>query len=354
MDSNRLSSVFLGFLSVLAAGAVLHLTAGVVVPLVAAVLFAFVLSPAVEFLTRRVKIPRAAAILIVILLVMGFIFLIGLFFYSSLIVLYRQVPKYTGKFILIIEHSLDRFNLPVDVLSQIPWARTVSSSLFAFTRQFMDFLSALVLMVLFLVFLLLERPQIRPKMVDAFQRDTTKRISRIYAHIAEQIGKFLSGKLLISSVTGFFVWFVFWILGIDFAFVWGVLTFFFNFIPSIGSIIITIVTGLFAVLQFYPSWNEPVIAIILMTIFQQVMGNLVEPRLLGDMLNLSPVVIIFSLLVWGWIWGVVGMFIAVPMTVAVKIVCENIPFLKPVAILMGTGRIRHHRQPETKEEAPAL
>jgi predicted PurR-regulated permease PerM len=100
-------------------------------------------------------------------------------------------------------------------------------------------------------------------------------------------------------------------------------------------------TGVFAIIQFYPSWTTPVAAILIMVVVQQIMGNLIEPGLLGDLLNLSPVVIIFSLLIWGWLWGIVGMFLAVPITVALKIVCENIPALNSIAILMGTGQVKH-------------
>ena len=348
METNRLSSVFLGFLTVIAVSVVLRYTAGLMVPFVTAVLFTFVLSPVVEYLHRTAKLPRFVSIFLVILLVMGVIFLIGLFFYTSVLALYREVPKYNAKSALILEHALIRFRLPADMMNHIPWARTISNSLFAFTRQFMDFLSSLVLMMLFLVFLLMERPLLRPKLKEAFRAETTKKISRIYTHVAQQISRFLSGKLLISAITGTLTWIICWIIGVEFAFVWGVLTFFFNFIPSVGSIIITVITGLFAILQFYPSWNEPVIVIIAITVVQQVMGNFIEPRLLGDWLNLSPVVIIFSLLVWGWIWGIVGMFISVPMTVAVKIFCENVPFLKPAAVLMGRGRPRppQGRSPE--------
>jgi predicted PurR-regulated permease PerM len=75
-----------------------------------------------------------------------------------------------------------------------------------------------------------------------------------------------------------------------------------------------------------------------MLVIQQVLGTVIEPTMLGGKLNLSPVVIIMSLVIWGWIWGIMGMFLAVPLIVAIKIVLENIPFLRPVAILMGTGQ----------------
>jgi predicted PurR-regulated permease PerM len=336
----RISTIFLGALAILAVLAVLHLTASVLIPLVTAVLVSFIVSPCVSFLHKQLRIPRPIAIVLVILLIMTVMFLIGLFFYSSIQSLYEEVPKYAGKFTEITYSILDRLGLPRDVFEQFSWVRTLSSSLLTFSRQFVDFLRALVLMMLFLIFLLFERSHIRPKIREAFHHATTQKIFRIYAHTAQQIGKYLSVKFLISAATGFLVWLVLWIIGVKFAFLWGVLTFFFNFMPNIGSIIITILIGLFTILQFYPSVQEPVIALAAMTLIQQILGNLMEPALLGGRLNLSPVVIIFSLVIWGWIWGIAGMFLAVPLIVALKIVFENIPFLMPVAILMGTGKIK--------------
>jgi predicted PurR-regulated permease PerM len=280
------------------------------------------------------------AIALVILLIMTMMFFIGLFFYSSIQSLYEEVPKYAGKFSEIADSILDRLDLPRDVFEQFSWVRTLSSSLLAVSRQFVDFFRGLILMMLFLVFLLFERAHIRPKVREAFHHDTTLKIFRIYAHTAQQIGKYLSVKLLVSAATGFLVWLVLWVAGVEFAFLWSVLTFFFNFMPNIGSIIITIFIELFAILQFYPSAREPLIVLAAMTLIQQILGNLVEPALLGGRLNLSPVVIIFSLVIWGWIWGIAGMFLAVPLIVALKIVFENIPFLTPAAILMGTGKIK--------------
>ncbi|MDR2589059.1 MAG: AI-2E family transporter [Spirochaetales bacterium] len=338
MQSKSLPQVFLGILAVLAISAVLYLAAGVLIPLVTAILVSFIVSPVISFLHKRLHIPRPIAIFLVLLLVMTVVFLIGLFFYSSVQSFYRELPKYSGKFTEISLRLINRFRLPEDILEEFSWVRSMGSYLMAFSRGFVDFLSGLILMMLFLVFLLFERAHIRPKLWEAFESRTTHRLFVIYAHISRQIGRYLSVKLLVSVATGFLMWLTLWIIGIEFAFVWGVLTFFFNFIPNIGAIILTAFIEVFAVLQFYPSPTEPIVALVVMIVFQQVMGNLVEPALLGERLDLSPVVIIFSLVIWGWIWGILGMFLAVPLIVAIKIVLENIPFLKPAAVLMGTGK----------------
>jgi predicted PurR-regulated permease PerM len=345
----RICAVFLGILAVLAVLAVLHFAASVVLPLITAVLVSFVVSPVVSFLHRKLRMPRPIAIILVMLLVMSVMFLIGLFFYSSVQSLYRALPKYSNKFTGILNDVQTRFNLPVDYLDDFSWHRTLSSFIFSFSLRFMDFLQGLILMVLFLVFLLFERSQFRPKVRKAFELRTVKKIFAIYVHIASQIGRYLSVKLLISVATGSCVWFTLVVVGVEFAFLWGVITFFFNFIPNIGAIIVTFFIEVFAVLQFYPSLVEAALALGALLVVQQILGNVVEPTLLGGRLNLSPLVIILSLVVWGWIWGVMGMFLAVPLIVAIKIVMENIPFLHPVAILMGSGQ---PLEPPAAKETP--
>jgi predicted PurR-regulated permease PerM len=107
--------------------------------------------------------------------------------------------------------------------------------------------------------------------------------------------------------------------------------------------VITAVSAAFAVVQFLPQWNLIIATFLSMAVTQIVIGNVVDPQLLGERLNLSPVVILLSLLVWGWIWGVIGMFLAVPITAAIKITLENVPGVRAIGILMGTGNYRRRK-----------
>ena len=126
--------------------------------------------------------------------------------------------------------------------------------------------------------------------------------------------------------------------GLDFALVWGVLAFVFNFIPTIGSIIVTVGTIIMAIIQFMPEWGRIIYVGIMMISIEMVIGNIIDPKLQGVQLNISPIVILISLAIWGYIWGLVGMFLAVPLTSMMQIVCANIPSLKPVAIFLSTGK----------------
>jgi AI-2 transport protein TqsA len=142
----------------------------------------------------------------------------------------------------------------------------------------------------------------------------------------------------------------------DFPEIWGVLTFFLNFIPSFGSIFaVLIITGL-SVLQFFPA-SPGMVDLTPLWIFlgtggiQFVIGNLVEPRLQGNRLDISPFLVLVSLLFWGWVWGVAGMIIAVPLLAVIRIIAKNVAQLKPISILMGSGKqLSQTPVPQVKSE----
>jgi predicted PurR-regulated permease PerM len=109
-----------------------------------------------------------------------------------------------------------------------------------------------------------------------------------------------------------------------------------NFIPTLGSIAAGIGVILFSIVQFYPEPGPIMATIIIMLSANFVIGNILEPKIQGDHLGLSPFVILVSLLGWGWLWGFAGLILAVPMTVIVKIICEQTPGLEPVSIMLGS------------------
>jgi predicted PurR-regulated permease PerM len=276
---------------------------------------------------------------------------VTLFLLSSLNSFIDQAPKYYARFESILSQISDALNanfameLPENPMAEIDFTSTFIGSINTLSQNFLSFFSALAIVILSTVFLLFEAPYLQNTIAKAFPRRTGKRIVIILRHTIKQIGRYLSVKFLVSGITGLLVWGILQIIGMDFALIWGVMAFILNFIPSIGSFILMVITILMGFIQFFPQ-PGPIIAVFISMIgIQVIVGNFFDPRLQGRRLNLSPVVIIFSLFLWGWIWGPVGMFIAVPITAVVKIVCQNIPGLKPVAVLMENGKkVGHGRK----------
>lgn len=333
-DHSRTSAGLLLVLVVIALGAVFQLAAGILQPLVVALLLSFVLSPLVEFL-HRLRIPRLLAILIVIALLLGVGTFAAFILYATIQSLVRTFPFYLQRMMELYRLVSETFELPPSLMTDLQVTRQIGTFIVALSSGFVSILGGLTMVVIFLLFILLEKPYLRPKMMDALQGPRTEKIWRVVGHTNAQIGRYLTVKLFISTVTGLVVWFTFGLIGVDFAFLWGVLSFMFNFIPSIGSIIIGSVSVVFAVIQFFPDLNPIIATGASMLAIQTILGNVIDPKMQGDSLKISPVVILFSLLLWGWLWGVMGLFLAVPLTVALKIVSENIPGFEFVGVLMG-------------------
>jgi AI-2 transport protein TqsA len=183
-------------------------------------------------------------------------------------------------------------------------------------------ISSLLFVIIFVLFLLLGRNPY-----------TTH--SQIYSDVVHKIRKYVGIKILISAVTGVLVWMTMAIIGLKLAGVFGVLAFLLNFIPSIGSIVVTFLPIPIAVVQFQ---SEPWLIVLVVAIpgvIQNLFGNIIEPKLQGEGLNLHPVTILLALSFWGLLWGIVGMFLAAPITAAIRIVLMQFEMLRPIARLMA-------------------
>lgn len=183
-------------------------------------------------------------------------------------------------------------------------------------------ISSMLFVIIFVLFLLLGRNPY-----------TTH--SQIYSDVVHKIRKYVGIKILISAVTGVLVWMTMAIIGLKLAGVFGVLAFLLNFIPSIGSIVVTFLPVPIAVVQFQ---SEPWLIVLVVAIpgaIQNLLGNIIEPKLQGEGLNLHPVTILLALSFWGLLWGIVGMFLAAPITAAIRIVLMQFEMLRPIARLMA-------------------
>ncbi len=347
MKKNRFIAVILGLIAAIAIGAVFSLVKNVILPVVISIIMIFVLEPLVRKLTK-IGIPRVIAVLLVILVIFGVIFLIGLFFINSVQHFMQEYSNYISKFQQIFteinEKYLTRLNIPNDFIQNIDWADTLKQTIINWSGSFFRFLTILAVIILFLFFLFRETPIFKVKLKSAFSPHMAKRVAIILEHIIRQVSRYLGVKTIISAGTGILVYGALTIIGMDFALIWAAVAFFFNYIPNIGSLISAFLTIIVGIIQFYPAVGSIVAVAASIIVIQISMGNLVDPLLQGEQLNLSPVVILFSLLLWGWIWGVVGAFLAVPIAATIRIVCMNIPVLKPVGVLMGGGVNAGHRR----------
>ncbi|WP_240768940.1 AI-2E family transporter [Paracoccus liaowanqingii] len=196
-------------------------------------------------------------------------------------------------------------------------------------------LSGSVLVILFVGFMFAEQVWF-PVKIERLAEDPERalQIRRIIASIMHRVNRYLVVKTGVSAVTAVIVWIIFRVAGLELAMAVATLTFILNFIPSVGSIVATVIA---TILAFVLTGDTTLTLIVgaLCSITQFLIGNILDPMLLGQTLRLSSFGIILSLAFWGAIWGVPGMFLAVPIMVALMIICAHIPWLRGLAVMLS-------------------
>jgi len=189
------------------------------------------------------------------------------------------------------------------------------------------------LIFIMVVFLLLEAGAFPAKLQAAFG-DRGKTLSQ-FGQLASSVNRYLVIKTWLSLITGVLagVWCA--IFGLDFAILWGVLAFLLNYVPNIGSIIAAVPPALLAVVQLGP--GTAVFILLGYVLINNVLGNVVEPRFMGQGLGLSTFAVVLSLIFWGWVLGPVGMLLSIPLTMSVKIAMEGNQSTRWMAVLLGSG-----------------
>ena len=210
-----------------------------------------------------------------------------------------------------------------------------------------NLLQATVLVILFVGFLFAERIWFDTKMTNFFRDEQqAQQVGRIIASIIHRVNYYLLVKTAVSIVTGVMVFGVCKLFSLELAVAMGILTFVLNYIPNIGSILATIVVSLIAFVQLEdPSLTLAIF--IAVTTIQFLNGNVIDPMLMGHALRLSSFGIIINLAFWAAVWGIPGMFLSVPIMVAIMIICSHIPDLRGVAVLLSREGL-----PDTESDLP--
>lgn len=336
-EQATLATVSLVVLAGVAITAALAFTRPVMVPLVVAIIIYYLASPIADVLELKAKFPRWLSTFVVMLLVGLVVASVALLFLTSARGLLGSADVYQVRLLdaaAQISGWLDRmgFTLSRDALvasiSELPTARVKQTG----PAVAIALVQNSVLVMLFVIFLLLGR---------------TRQLIKhpVFRQIDRDIRRYLVLKTLISLATGVCIWVILTSFGVELALVFGVMTFVLNFIPSIGSIIATILPIPIALVQF--ETLGPVIAIVLLSaMVQMIIGNGIDPLLMGQNLNLSPVTILAALVFWGLLWGVVGMLLAAPLTAILRIVLAQFETTRPMSELLA-GRLPEGDAPAT-------
>lgn len=338
--------ILLCLLSTVVLMAILKVTKGIAVQIVLSTLLALVALPAVRKMHSRLRLPWGVGVGITLIAFVLSIGAIARLLQASAASIINAYPRYENRFLTIYKYAAQQFHLSFDegktlienLFAQLKIRQYLQSAALSISNMALVTAKNAFLVFMMYTFLLVEAGSFEKKISLAFEGKMRHRVKSVITKVIVDTTSYLSIKFVISLATGLVVFAGLSIIGVDFAIVWAFLAFLLNFIPTFGSVISSLLTGFFALLQFFPSVPPVIATVLLMLLTNMILGNVVEPRIEGGNLNISPFLILVSLSIWGWVWGFIGMLLAVPFLVFIKIVCENVSFLKPIGILIGNNK----------------
>ncbi len=198
-----------------------------------------------------------------------------------------------------------------------------------------DIISNAFMIILYAVFVLLEEANFKPKLQAIFiEKGQQQKIDTLLDKIGDSISSYFRLKTLVSLITGVLSYVALWFIGVDAPEFWAFLIFILNFIPTIGSLVGTVFPAIFCLFQF-GTFLPSILVLTIVGAIQLIVGNFMEPKLMGSSMNISPLVTILSLSIWGAIWGITGMILSVPITVVTIIILSQFEKGRPVAIMLS-------------------
>jgi AI-2 transport protein TqsA len=339
----HVQTICLLILAFVAGGVALYWLRPVLVPFVLALFFAACLKPLIEFQKRKLHFPQWLAVAGAVILAATVILSIGVPIGVSI---NNMKPGFQQQFDQFLDRAarvvpLERFGIKpsvpapepetVPALPAHPWADGLTSYLFSAVGsavgEVTGLASATLLVIIFSLFILLGR-----------RGEQQQEPSGLLAEIEIRVQRYINQMVLLSAVTGIGVCIVLRGCGVKYAVVFGFLAFLLNFIPTVGSLVATLLPLPIILLSPEMGPWAKTLALVLPAAMQIYLGYAVQPRILGNALDLHPIVILISLIFWGMIWGLPGAFLATPITAVLRIVLEKIPATRPVAELLA-GRL---------------
>lgn len=315
----------------------------VITPVALAMFLAYLLVPMVSFTERR-GVPRVIGYFFSSAVIIGFFVGVGTLVGASVSTFNANLEGYQENFAQMME-TMTGFAQTIGVVRRgdtLQWhdlfeaisgggVTSIISGGATYTFEFVVYFAATFILMMFMIW---EAERFERRVLFAYPRDDAQRILKVIRSLNEDIQRYIILKVIISFVTAASAYGLMLFFQLEFAGVLAVIIFVANFVPYVGSAVATILPGIVALLQF-ASWNDALLLVALITVIQQLFGNVVEPRLQGRSLNVSPLIILLALAYFGWMWGIVGMVVSVPIAAGVRLIFDQFEVTKPYARLMS-------------------
>lgn len=341
MDSKGIRTIKVPALLILASFIIvvagMKAASSLLVPFFVAVFIAVICAPPMFWLQRK-GLPKVVALTLILMAILLVGFLFGMLIGPSLSSFLGSLPDYQQR---LTAYTATVINWLAEKGVTIPEGEVLSSTLNlgaimglagSIFAALGSVLADAFLILLTVVFILLEVADF-PKRLRAVLKNPERSLSTIQK-FSESAKRYMVIKTLISAAIGVVIWLWLLILGVDYPVLWGTLSFLLNYVPNIGSIIAALPVAFLALVQL--GVGSALLTVLGFVIVHIVIGNIIEPKLTGQGLSLSTLVVFLSLVFWGWILGPIGMILSVPMTSLVKIALESYEDTQGLAIMLGS------------------
>ena len=342
--NERFRALVYGTVFAVVVGWVLYIAKDILIPIVFSVLVLYVIIGSARFLARLPVIGPALPVYVhyglSTLAILVALLLLGWLTMDSVDALVAQAPHYQAQLVGLVQRGGLLFGVQSDpswesirqyVLAQVNLQTLATTSL----RWVVAILASLSVVGLYVVFLMIERGNVDAKLARLSPDPAQNaRIRQVMTDINGRIGAYLALKTLLSVLLGLATWVILALFGVELAVFWALVVGLLNYVPYIGSVLGVALPVAFALLQFGDL--KPVLALTAaLGVVQFLNGNLLDPYLMGNSLNLSPFVILVSLTVWSALWGIPGAFLAVPITACIVMILAEFSGSRPIAVLLS-------------------
>lgn len=325
-------------------------SAPILAPILLALFITIIATPPLQWM-RRKGLPKYLAVLIILLVLLDVGSLIALTTTGALEALQLGLPRYQERLMLLTDElggwletmGIDKSREALrDLISPAAASRFIYTAL----TNASGVVANGLLVLLIVAFMLAEAHAIPQRLRSAFPG--TDGLDERLQKLLKAINRYMMIKLVMSVATAVCIWLWLWMIGVDYAATLAIVAFLFNFIPVVGNILMTVPAVLVALVQ--GDISTALMVVLGYTIVNIAIGNVIEPRLTGRELGISSVLILVSLLFWGWVLGPVGLFLSVPLTMAVMEVLHASTSTRPIAILLGSTSDQPEA-PDTRKES---
>lgn len=342
-SSVRLMVLCLALIALVAFSWLGRTLADVVAPVLFAMFLCYMMIPLVNAFSK-IKVPRVLGYIFALLIFAGLGFGLGAMISGSVGQFQENFPSYEQNLKNVIDTAQDfahkiRVLAPEEqltakgVIDALP-VGGIEGLVSGGASYMFGSTSFLLITLFFMIFMVGEGERFARRVQESYDPPADERILKVTGKFNQSIQRYLVIKTVVSAITGVCAYIIMVSFGLDFAGVLAVFVFLSNFVPYVGSVVSTALPVLLALLQF-PSWKTAIFILIGITVAQQIMGNIVEPRMQGRGLNVSPLVILLYLVYFSWMWGIVGMIVCMPVAAGVRILLEEFERTRPLAKMMS-------------------